>query len=114
MIEAAQTAAGDVPADEFLEALEKRKQWELLADVALTFEQLARFGYLDNPWQFEEIEAELIMIKANKVRLPCYRASHYVELDGIRITSGYLAHRGVSHAKHLKRAKAIRDEDRRL
>ena len=110
MIEAARMEDGTLPADVYLLDLEESKP-HLLADVAVRFEDFARYGELSVPVQLNHLEDEIWEIKTPIVRLPFYRKEDHPKIPAVRITGGFEKRGQRTPPKYIRRAKRVRAED---
>lgn len=81
------------------------------ADIAIRFEDYARFGRLRAPRELNELESGIKEIKAGDVRLPFYEAHAIDHSDLIRLTHGFHKNSKECPLPEIRRAIAIRRED---
>ncbi|GAB3337672.1 hypothetical protein RMN56_10285 [Micromonospora halotolerans] len=114
MVEAARISDGTALADEFLQKLEKKRGGlELVAAVAVRFEDIARTGTLEIPRELNELRDDLWEIKAERVRLPFYWTQRAFASKAIRITHGFLKGTWKTPRGEIDKALWVRREDLR-
>jgi hypothetical protein len=113
MIEAARTLKGGSPADDFLRDLEHDRQFDMLADVAIRFEELARRGRLGVPLQMRFLDDGIHEIKTPRVRLLFYYAEH-PRCRSVRLTNGFIKRGQACPPKHIRTAQRVRGDDVQL
>jgi hypothetical protein len=111
MIEAARLMDGSAPIDAFLLDLERDRELEKLADVAVRLEDLARFGTLNVPVQLNSLGSGIFEVKAVKVRLLFYYVEGHTNCKTVRLTNGFIKGSKVCPPRHIRRAMRVRGED---
>lgn len=116
IIEAARTADGREPAEEFLAKLaesSKSKDVNRLADIVTVFEAYAQTGELEIPRELNFLEGDLWELKAGDVRLSFYEVNN--DLHGksvIRLTEGFFKTQWSTQRKHINWGLRVVREDR--
>lgn len=110
MIEAARMASGVAPADTFMVDLQRRGEFDKLADIAIRFENFARTGKLTVPLQLKHLEDGIHQIKPVTVRLLFYYTNH-LNRKTVRLTNGYIKLARECPPKYIRLAKRVRGDD---
>ncbi|MFY1696693.1 MULTISPECIES: type II toxin-antitoxin system RelE/ParE family toxin [unclassified Solwaraspora] len=120
MVEGARLSSGKVLVEEFFESLAGRKfrdglrrvsGMDLLAAIALRFEDLARTGTLPIPRELNELRSDIWEIKAERVRLPFYWTQIPFASRAIRLTHGFIKATAKTPRKEIDCAIWVRKED---
>jgi hypothetical protein len=113
-IESALDRENKQPATEYITKIERsrsRANRKRAADIAIRFEDYARFGRLRAPREVNDLEDGIKEIKAGDVRLPFYEANAADHSDLIRLTHGFHKNSKDCPPPEIRRAIAIRRED---
>jgi len=119
VIEAARTADGREPVEEFFAKLEKsgkkgkHKDVSRLADVVDVLEDYARDRELDEPRELNFLEGDLWELKAGDVRISFYEVTDDLHDKPVfRLVEGFLKTQLTTQRKHINWGLRLIREDR--